>query len=507
MQHTEKHPAFGKWRNRLWPFHHHEMKKLLPLVLMKFLVSVIYCILFCLKETITVTSKGSGAEAITVLKSVVVLPAAFIAALCYSRMSNILKKTTLFYATTGSFLAILFLYAFALYPNADLLTPTQSADWLTSIVGETNAHWISIYRNWMHALFFVTAELWGSIMILVVFWGFANDITSVTEAKRSYNLYIAAGNLAPMFTGIAVTWISTKLSIFTFAFTVKCLISFALVAGLLVIGMYTYVQKKVIGSFAVEIEPSAANPKTKKEKVSFIHGMRHLLSSPYLLGIAVLVVGYGLCINLVEVAWKANLKLAFPDPSEYQAFTGVCQSMVGTFAFFISAFLGSSMLRRLGWLATAQMAPLIVGGSGLLFLLLCSSSSFNQVLASAVGVSPLLMLVYMGAFNNVASKIAKYSFFDPTKEMAFIPLSDAEKVKGKASIDIVGSRFGKSGAGYIQMFLISFVGSGSVLSITHLLVPIVFLATSGWAYSVHSLNQKFSRKTREMEVESNAALT
>ncbi|MBU6149279.1 MAG: NTP/NDP exchange transporter [Verrucomicrobia bacterium] len=507
MQHTEKHPAFGKWRNRLWPFHHHEMKKLLPLVLMKFLVSVIYCILFCLKETITVTSKGSGAEAITVLKSVVVLPAAFIAALCYSRMSNILKKTTLFYATTGSFLVILFLYAFALYPNADFLTPTQSADWLTSLVGETNAHWVSIYRNWMHALFFVTAELWGSIMILVVFWGFANDITSVSEAKRSYNLYIAAGNLAPMFTGIAVTWVSTKLSIFAFAFTVKCLISFALIAGVLVIGMYTYVQKKVIGSSLPEAEPLTTQSNTKKEKLSFIQGMRHLLGSPYLLGIAVLVVGYGLCITLVEVAWKANLKLAFPDPAEYQAFTGVCQSMVGTFAFFISAFLGSSMLRRLGWRATAQMAPVVVGGSGLAFLLLCSSPSFNQFLSTTVGITPLLMLVYLGAFNNVASKIAKYSFFDPTKEMAFIPLTDAEKVKGKASIDIVGSRLGKSGASWIQVFLISFAGSGSVLSITHLLVPIVFLATSGWVYSVQSLHQKFSRKTREMEVASDVALT
>lgn len=496
MQHTEQLPAFGKWRNRLWPFHRHEMKKIFPLILMKFLVSVIYCVLFCLKDTIAITTKGSGAEAIPVLKSVVVFPAALIAAFCYSRMSSVLKKTTLFYATTASFLAFLFVYAFLLYPNPDAYTPHASADWLTSLLGENQSHWISVYRNWMHSLFFATAELWGSVMILVVFWGFANEITTVSEAKRSYNIYIAAGNLAPLITGKAVNWISKKLSIYDFSFTVQCLITFVLVAGITIIALYGYVQKNVLTKQFTPDSVEISKP-SKKEKISFFQGMKHLVSSPYLLGITVLVIGYGLCMTLVEVSWKANLKIAFPNQADFQAFTANCQSLVGGFAFFISAFLGSSILRRFGWLATAQMAPIIVGGVGLAFLLLSSNPELNNFISPIFGMSPLFVLVYLGAFNNVSSKIAKYSFFDPTKEMAYIPLSESEKVKGKASIDIVGSRLGKSGASWIQLLLFGIMGTSSVLSITHLLVPIVLIATIGWMIAVSSLNKKFTQKTAQ----------
>jgi AAA family ATP:ADP antiporter len=492
-------PAFGKWRNRLWPFHSYELKKILPLVLMKFFISVIYCVLFCLKETVTVTSKGSGAEVIPVLKSVVVLPAAIIAALFYSRLSSIVKKTTLFYITLGTFLSILVAYAFILYPNAAILSPHESADWLTSIVGEKHSHWISIYRNWIHSLFFVTAELWGSVMILVVFWGFANDITTLSEAKRSYTIYIAAGDVAAAVTGPIVTWVSKKLSAFDYVFTVQCLTAFAVLVGVGIITLYFYVQKKVLSDPMYQV--TTPKPVKKKEKISFSQGIKHLITSPYLLGIAILVIGDGLCISLVEVAWKANVKMAFPNPAEYGAFMGMCQSMVGTFAFIISAFLGSSMMRRLGWHITAQLTPVIVGGAGVLFLLLCSNSSVSAWACSSLGLSPLLLLVYFGAFHNVVSKVAKYSFFDPTKEMAYIPLNEDEKVKGKAAIDIVGSRLGKSGASWIQLGLFDLIGTGSVLSITHLLTPIVLAATVGWSFAVKSLNKKFSQKTADQQAE------
>ncbi len=498
MQKSLERPAFGKWRNRLWPFHRHELKKIVPLILMKFFVSVVYCILLSLKDTITVTTPGSGAEVILVLKNFLVFPAAIFAAFCYSSLSNYVKKSTLFYITASSFLLILFCYAFILSPNASLLSPQASADWLLSVVGEKNSYWISVYRNWFDSLFFVIAELWGSVMILVVFWGFANDITTVSEAKRSYTVYIAAGDLAAACVGPIVVWVSHKFSNYDYLYTVQCLTAFALLIGLGTIALYFYMQKYVLTDprYQIQGQDQRSSPQKQKERLSFVQGIKHLITSPYLLGISILVIAYGLCISLVEISWKANLKIAYPNSADFQAFTATCHSMVGIIAFFISAFFGSSMMRRFGWNLNAQLTPIIVGGAGVLFLLLCSNTALlNGWIAPLFGISPLFVLIYSGAFHNVISKVAKYAFFDPTKEMTYIPLSDDEKVKGKAAIEVVGSRLGKSGASNIQILIMNLAGTGSVLAISKLLLPIVTVATVGWMYSVRSLSRKFTEKT------------
>lgn len=35
---------------------------------------------------------------------------------------------------------------------------------------------IAILRNWTFCLFYVMAELWGSVVVSVLFWGFANQV-------------------------------------------------------------------------------------------------------------------------------------------------------------------------------------------------------------------------------------------------------------------------------------------------------------------------------------------
>jgi len=40
----------------------------------------------------------------------------------------------------------------------------------------------------------------------------------------------------------------------------------------------------------------------------------------------------------------------------------------------------------------------------------------------SLGTSPLMAAVAVGAAQNVLCKAAKYSLFDPCKEMAYIPL-------------------------------------------------------------------------------------
>lgn len=48
-------------------------------------------------------------------------------------------------------------------------------------------------RNWTYALFYVLANMWGSVVVSLLFWGFANEVNSTLESvfrhiKISYEI-------------------------------------------------------------------------------------------------------------------------------------------------------------------------------------------------------------------------------------------------------------------------------------------------------------------------------
>lgn len=501
--------SFGKWREKIWPFHGYELKKMLPLILMKFLVSLNYGLLTCLKDTVVVHGKGGGAEVITVLKGYVVLPIALLMTILYSKLSNMVKKTTLFYTFIGGFLAVIFLLGFVFYPNLDTFSPNASADALSQLVGSRFSSWIAAYRNWIQTSIFVTAELWGSMVILLMFWGFANHITNMKEAKKSYTIYIAAGDFAAILIGPITTLIAKLLGHRDFAVTVQVITTILLLVGGLLIGIYWWTNRYVLTDSRFFDPKRLEDPiKKKKEKPSLMQSFKMIAKSKYLYHIAVLVIAYGLTISMIEITWKAHLKMYYPNKSDYQAVMGQIFSLVGTTSLIVSLFFCGNMMRRLGWHFTAQIAPFVLGITGLMFFFIVIYQDALSPFFLYFGMKPIAFIVMFGAFQNIVAKVMKYSFFDPTKEIAYIPLSEEEKVKGKASIDVVGSRLGKSGSSWIQSGLIASVGMGSILGTTSYLLPIIILVVIGWSYSVKCLNYHLHARSKNEKLieETSAAL-
>ena len=477
----------AKLRKRLWPIHAYELKKILPLLFMKFFISFTYGVLTTMKDAFVVTAKGAGAEVIPVLKGWIVLPIALGATLLYSKLANVFKRSTLFYSIILFFMAFVFLYGFVLYPNIDAFSPHESADWLLSKIAQENSHRAAVYRNWIQSLFFVAAELWGSIVIFLLFWGFVNHICNFNEAKRCYNLFIAGGDLAQMFTGPLVCYFTGKYLATHFNLALQGLTCCVLFFGFMIMALHFLLTRKVLKDERLYQPEHNQQPIDQKTKLSLLESLKFIVRSPYLRYIAVMVVAYGLTINLTEVTWKANLKLAYPDTGAYQFFMARVSSSVGVCSFIITLFFSGFLIRRLGWGFCAQLPPIVIGATSLIFLTLFLNQQW-------LGTSPLLLVVLFGAFQNVSSKVMKYAFFDATKEMSYIPLDQESKVKGKAAIDVVGSRLGKSGAAWIQIVLIQIAGTGSVLSITHYLLPLIACTVLFWILSVRQLNKEFTKE-------------
>ncbi len=446
-----------------------------------------------MKDAFVVTAKGSGAEVIPVLKGWIVLPIALGATLLYSKLTTIFRRSTLFYGIVIFFVSFVCIYGFVLYPNMDALSPHASADWLLTKLGTENSHWVAIYRNWIPSLFFVLAELWGQIVIFLLFWGFVNHICNFNEAKRSYNLFIAGGDLAQIFTGPLVIYFTRQYLASDFQFALKNLVLCVLFFGLMIITLHWWLNRTVLNDKRLYQPEDKSTSFDGKTKLSLMDSLRFIIRSRYLRSIAVMVVAYGLTINLTEVTWKANLKLAYPDTGAYQSFMATISSSVGICSLLISLFISGFIIRRLGWHFCAQIPPIVIGATSLIFLLLFANQQWISPLTNTFGMTPVMLIVLFGAFQNISTKVMKYAFFDATKEMSYIPLDQESKVKGKAAIDVIGSRLGKSGAAWIQILLIQIAGTGSVLSITNFLIPLIAFTVLFWILSVRSLNQEFKR--------------
>ena len=81
-----------------------------------------------MKDTLVVTAKSSGAEVIPFIKVWVMFPGAILLTFVFTRLSNRLKRETVFYAMLGIFLSYFLLFITVLYPARDLLHPHATAD-------------------------------------------------------------------------------------------------------------------------------------------------------------------------------------------------------------------------------------------------------------------------------------------------------------------------------------------------------------------------------------------
>lgn len=465
---------------------------------MKAFILFNYGIFRGVKDALIVTAGGSGVEVISFIKFWVIVPVAFLFFIVYTKLSSVLSKSRLFYVSFVPFIIYFALFAFWIYPNKDMLQPAPEI-----IEGLKLAYprlqWLfPIWGHWTYVTFYIMAELWVSVVILLLFWQFANDITRVSEARRYYALLgvlgssfiVGAGFILEYFTEVrgnlppgADQW----------GESLQYLMSAAVLSGLITLAIYYWMQKVVVPDprYCVNTTEVMKKPKIK---VGLRESFRHVFSSRYLGFIAILVFCYGITINLIELTWKDQLKTLNPDPNTFTNALGGVIKWAGV-ATMVLTLIGANILRVFSWRVAAMATPIVFGVTGFFFFAFVLFQDTFAPVIEIFGWTPIIFAAGLGAIQNVFSKSTKNALFDPTKEMAYIPLDEHLKVKGKAAVDVVGNRLGKAGGALVQQgLLIAIVGSTQAMIAPYLSI-VVFIMIALWVYAVYRLDILFKEKT------------
>ncbi len=498
---------FGKWRSLLWPIHGFELKKFLPMFFLFFFINFNYTILRDTKDTLIVTS--AGAETIPFLKFWGVVPCAILFMLIFTKLSNVVKRERLFMGLMASFGIFFALFVAFLYPNREALAPTALTNWMSATLPQGFKGLIGMLHDWPSCLFYIMAELWGSVALSLLFWGFANQITKVAESKRFYALFGIGANLAMYPAGHLIKKFANikdfiPAGVDPWQVTLNYTMTAVVIACGCAIAVYWWINKNVLTDPRFYDPNEIKKAKKEKPKMSMKESLLYLVRSPYLGCIAILVMAYGMSINLVEVTWKSQLNLQYPDKNDYQYFMGTFSQITATLTIFMMLFVGGNVVRKWGWGTAAAFTPVVLAVTGVgFFAFVLFRDQLSGVIAT-FGTTPLMLAVIFGMVQNIMSKSTKYSLFDPTKEMAYIPLDPEVKLKGKAAIDVVGARLGKSGGSLVQQALLILFNASSIIVVAPYVGIILLAVIVAWIVAVKALAKRYNALTAEKEAEAAA---
>lgn len=350
-------------------------------------------------------------------------------------------------------------------------------------------------------------------------------MTPLHQAKRFYPLFAVIGNLAPILSGKVMSYVVSlqkSSDDVGFQLTLQRLASIKVAICIGIVTLYKLIysmtnkrlisaeelklekekilkkkatiKSKITNDSKIEIKIERSKPKQyqtgpnqPKKKPSLSESMKELSQSKELKAMATMVFCYNTCIELTEVLWKGILRKSYPSKAEYMSFMANFSQQVGVVALILQ-LSASLIIEKLGWKWAASLTPLAMVTLAIPFFI---SVFFIESHANAT--TTLAMALMIGTWQNIVSKVTKYSLFDPCKEMSYIPLGPDAKIKGKAAVEVLGARLGRSMGSATQQILVSlpFIGNGSILNCA-LYVGIAYVWTVGcWLKAVKILSELF----------------
>ena len=477
----------------IWPIHRRELSKFISMTALMFCILFNQNIIRALKDGIIITNIGT--ETISFLKFWGVMPASFLMATLYIVLVNRINGRKVFFCILGAFLIFFALFAFLIFPNKELIHMSPEYTDKLNMQYPHLKWFIAICGNWGFSLFYIIAELWPTTIFSLLFWQFVNNITTIDQSKRFYPLFGLFGQTAIYFAGSFLGILSSAslylqeyfdLDYSVDIISVQMTLSLVIFCGILSLIIFARLSIKVPSQ-------NLTFQSRSTQKLSVIDSLKLLFHAKYIRLITLLLFCYGASINLVELPWKSMAEEIYPNTADYLVFVGSYLKYTGIFVICFT-IIGSNIVRYVGWFAAAIATPLMVCITGVSFFVIANFDIVSTTMLSYFVLSdPIMLALAAGAIQNILSKSTKYTLFDATKEMVYVPLDREIKTKGKAAADLIGTKFGKSLSAFLQSMIFSLFPTLTYASLSSALMVIFLLLLIIWILCIRELGMEYNK--------------
>ena len=437
------------------------------------LLNVNYNILRSARNTLVVADLGKGASSIPIFELCGTMPCAFIMVYLLTRLLNRYSIHKVFLITLAFFSGFFVIFATIVYPSLPR--------WEAEIVQWTWLPWNTFFSvilpQALSMLFFIMAELWKIALLTVLFWGLVNQYIPLGDAKKYYGPLMLGGSIGTIVAGPIISLCTSDLvSRSSWSNSLSLMMIVLSLLGLLTAWLYSKLWKEFAGP-KKEVEEV-------KESLSVWESIRICVKSRYLSLLAWITIVDYIAYALGEVIFLDILKQKFPDPRVYCDYQGRLALWSGILTAFSALVVTPYLLRKCRWVVASLVTPAcLLLTEGAFFIALWHPSTSHQ----------LELLVFLGTLFFCLVRAAKYTLFDSSKELSFIPLPSIEKMQGKLIIDGMCSRLGRGSASIVSITLINLCGG--VLASASLAGLIVVTISVSCVISTFKLGKLVEKKS------------
>lgn len=435
-----------------------------------------------MRETVVFQFGKNGALYTPFIRIMCILPISTLLFMYYLTLKKRTSTLIAYYALTIPLLAYFILYA--LFSSQHVIDMSAMPTWITELMKiYPPMEFIGgIITHWDKTLYYVFCEAWGSFTLVILFWQIANENYTPKLASQYYPIFSMLGGAGIIISSLLINKMGKYENITLLTTEIITLI------GICNLWLVTKISK-----YAKRNTDTIQKPKVA---LSMREGLRIALSTPHILYLTICIISFSILCNIYENSVRNVILNHYGSEQEVFKFWG--NFFFGKGLLVISAnIVSKALLKRVGWFVVAITTPIISIASIHIILSISSFQLDQHIIKETQNILWLLAILLQLNFA------VKYAFFDPTKEMAYIPLNHEQRTYGKTVADGLGSRIGNVSSGIIQSCAIMIASSNDFTQIAPILLGACSIISLGWVWAMNGLSLTYKKMSNETESPSN----